>query len=139
MKGIILIALGIALVSASMAHAADLTVKVDDIRSDKGKLMLAVYDSADGWEGKAKAVAAEAQIVSGDSATFHFADLAAGTYAIEVMHDENGNGKLDTNQVGMPIEGYGFSNDPKVMRKATFDEAAFTLDASGTSIKLHLR
>ena len=139
MKSTILSVLGIVLFSASMAHAADLTVKVDDIRSDKGRLMLAVYDSADGWNGKAKAVAAEAQIVSSDSATFHFADLAAGTYAIEVMHDENGNDKLDTNQVGMPIEGYGFSNDPRVMRKATFDEAAFTLDASGTSIELHLR
>ncbi len=139
MKSMILSVLGIALFSASMAQAADLTVKVVDIRSDKGKLMLAVYDSVDGWDGKAKAVAAEAQIVSGESATFHFADLSAGTYAIEVMHDENGNGKLDPNQVGMPIEGYGFSNDPKVMRKATFDEAAFAVDDKDTTIELHLR
>lgn len=42
MKSIILTALGIALISASMAQAADLTVKVDSIYSDKGKLMLAV-------------------------------------------------------------------------------------------------
>lgn len=55
------------------------------------------------------------------------------------MHDENGNGKLDTNAVGMPIEGYGFSNNPRVMRKATFDEAAFAVDDKGTVIELHLR
>lgn len=139
MKSIIRTTLGLALISTSLAQAADLTVRVDDIRSAKGKLLLAVYDSVDGWNGKAKPVAADAQAVSGDSATFHFADLATGTYAISVMHDENGNGKLDSNVMGMPIEGYGFSNDPKVMRKATFDEAAFAVGEKGTTIELHLR
>ncbi len=139
MKSIIPSVLGIALISTSIARAADLTVKVDDIRADKGKLMLAVYDSAAGWDGTAKPVAAQALDASGDSVTFHFAGLAAGTYAISVMHDENGNGKLDTNFVGMPIEGYGFSNDPKVMRKATFAEASFAVDDKGTAIELHLR
>lgn len=139
MKHSVLVALVAALISASAARAANLTVKVDDIRSDKGKLMLAVYDSAAGWDGKAKPVAAQAQAVAGDNITFHFEGLAAGTYAISVMHDENGNGKLDTNFVGMPIEGYGFSNDPSVMRKATFAEASFQLDDKGTAIELHLR
>ncbi len=139
MKSIILSAIGIALFSTATVRAADLTVKVVDIRSDKGKLMLAVYDSVDGWNGKAKPVAAEAQAVSGDSSTFHFADLAPGTYAVSVMHDENGNGKLDTNFVGKPIEGYAFSNNPRVMRKATFDEAAFAVDDKGATIELHLR
>lgn len=139
MKSILQAALGLALMSASMAHAADLTVKVDDIRGDKGQLMLAIYDSAAGWDGKAKPVAAQAQPVAGDNVIFHFEGLAAGTYAVSVMHDENGNGTLDTNFVGMPVEGYGFSNDPRVMRKATFEEAAFALDAKGTAIELHLR
>lgn len=139
MKSSILTALGIALISASMARAADLTVTVADIRNDQGKLMVAVHDSAAGWDGEAKPISAQSQDIAGDSATFHFIGLAAGTYAIEVVHDENGNGKLDTNVVGMPIEGYGFSNDPKVMRKATFDEAAFAVDDKGTSIDLHLR
>ena len=139
MKSVILNVLGFALMSAPIAQAADLTVKVDDIRSDKGQLMLAVYDSAAGWAGKAKPVAAQALEVTGDNVIFHFDELAAGTYAVSVMHDENGNGTLDTNFVGMPVEGYGFSNDPKVMRKATFEEAAFVLDAKGTVIELHLR
>ena len=139
MKPMLQAALGLVLMSASMAHAADLTVKVGDIRGDKGQLMLAIYDSAAGWEGTAKPVAEQAQPVAGDNVIFRFEGLAAGTYAISVMHDENGNGTLDTNFVGMPVEGYGFSNDPKVMRKATFEEAAFALDAKGTAIELHLR
>ena len=40
-------------------------------------------------------------------------NLPAGNYAVQVMHDENENNKLDTNFMGMPIEGYGFSNNPR--------------------------
>ena len=39
------------------------------------------------------------------------------------MHDENDNNQLDTNFLGIPSEGYGFSNNPNVMRRAHFDEA----------------
>jgi len=55
------------------------------------------------------------------------------------MHDLNGNGELDTNFMGMPIEGYGFSNNPEVMRRATFEEARFELPEDGTHIELRLR
>ena len=54
------------------------------------------------------------------------------------MHDENGNDKLDSNFMGMPTEGYGFSNNPRVMRAATFDEARFNVPAAGTSIQIVL-
>jgi hypothetical protein len=40
-----------------------------------------------------------------------FEDIAPGTYALVISHDENTNGKLDTNWLGVPTEGYGFSND----------------------------
>ncbi len=42
-----------------------------------------------------------------------FEDISPGTYALAVIHDENGNGKLDTNWVGIPTEGYGFSGLPQ--------------------------
>lgn len=56
-----------------------------------------------------------------------------------VTHDENGNGTLDTNLIGMPLEGYGFSNNPAVMRKPTWDEAAFDVGAGGAAIAIALR
>ena len=56
-----------------------------------------------------------------------------------ITHDENGNGKLDTNVVGMPLEGYGFSNNPQVMRKPTWDEARFDVTATGAAIDIDLR
>lgn len=129
----------VVLLATSFVRAADLTVKVSDVRSDKGLIKLAVFDSAEGWNGKSKAVAGQGAAAHEGSLSFHFKDLAPGTYAISVMHDENNNDTLDSNFMGMPIEGYGFSNDPQVMRKATFEEASFTVDAKDTTIELHLR
>jgi uncharacterized protein (DUF2141 family) len=42
-----------------------------------------------------------------------FGDLAAGEYAVMLFHDENGNQKMDSNLLGIPTEGYGFSNEAK--------------------------
>ncbi len=68
-----------------------------------------------------------------------FEGLQPGTYAVRLMHDENDNGKLDRNLVGMPTEGYGFSNNPRVMRAATFEEASFELPQEGADIRIVLR
>ena len=47
----------------------------------------------------------------GNSAICQFNDIPPGTYAIAVFHDENANGKLDKNFLGIPCEGYGASNN----------------------------
>jgi uncharacterized protein (DUF2141 family) len=121
------------------AQAGELVVTVNDVDVHTGQLKMAVFDSADAWNGKARAIAQQARPATAASIEFRFADLPGGTYAISVMHDENDNGALDSNFLGMPTEGYGFSNDPQVMRKATFEEAAFEVGADGARIAMHLR
>ena len=126
-------------VVALPTHAADLDIKVTDVRAQQGSLRVAVIDSADGWADGGKPVAGTVGKAQGPEQTFHFPDLPPGRYAVMVMHDQNDNGKLDSNFMGMPIEGYGFSNNPAVMRKPTFDEAGFELGAVGSSITVQLR
>ena len=131
---------GLALLSAaSLTAAATLEVEITDIRSSEGQLMVAVHASAEGWDGKAAPVAAQLHAPSGERALLSFEGLAPGSYAVQVMHDQNGNGTLDSNFMGMPVEGYGFSNNPEVMRKATFDEARIEVGEGGTRIQLRLR
>ncbi|ODU48040.1 DUF2141 domain-containing protein [uncultured Aquimonas sp.] len=125
--------------AASLTAAATLEVEITDIRSSEGQLMVAVHASAEGWDGKAAPVAAQLHAPSGERALLSFEGLAPGSYAVQVMHDQNGNGALDSNFMGMPIEGYGFSNNPEVMRKATFDEARIEVGEGGTRIQLRLR
>ena len=125
--------------AASAASAADLRVKVVGITAQKGTISMAVMDSDAAWTGKGKPVTGRHAKATADSLELVFPDLAPGKYAIRLMHDENDNGKLDTNLVGMPVEGYGFSNNPQVMRKPTFDEARVDVPAAGTAIDITLR
>lgn len=137
MKGITTLAATLAL-AATHASGAELTVNITDLRTREGALMVAVVDSVAGWDDSSKAVARERVVPGADTLTLRFPGLADGAYAVQVMHDENGNGKLDANFVGIPIEGYGFSNNPQVMRRPTYDEARFEL-AGDATITVRLR
>lgn len=138
----VLIAAGFVL-PASFARAGELTVTVTDIRAAKGTLRVAVVNSEAGWNNQEKPVAFEQVAVTekdiaSKSVVLRFS-LPAGTYGVQVMHDENDNGKLDTNVMGIPVEGYGFSNNPMVMRRALFSEGQFAVTDAPTAIVVHLR
>ncbi|WP_282295392.1 MULTISPECIES: DUF2141 domain-containing protein [unclassified Stenotrophomonas] len=127
------------LLVAASANAGDLQVNLQDIRVQTGTLHMSVVDGPDGWNQKAKPVQAQSAKVTGDTAHFDFKNLPAGDYAVMVTQDENDNGKLDTNMLGVPVEGYGFSNNPQVMRKPTWEEARVHVPAEGSTITIILR
>lgn len=129
-----------ALFAAPAVQAADIQLTVHGISHAGGTLSALLVDSAEAWEGKAKPVdGRRVDVSSTEALQLVFADLTPGHYALRLMHDENGNGKLDSNLVGMPTEGYGFSNNPRVMRPARFDEAKFEVGADGTAVTIVLR
>ena len=69
-----------------------------------------------------------------------FEDIPPGTYALVVLHDENMNGKLDTNWLGIPKEDYGFSNNAKAsLGPPSFSAASFTYDGTGLDLTVALR
>ena len=110
---------------------ARLTVRVADVRNQTGDLLVCVFRSADGFPSD-QAKAAVWKVLPADGNGVFTADLPPGTYAAAVLHDENGNGKMDKNFLGIPEEGYGVTNNPKPRRRAaTFDEAAFTSPQPG--------
>lgn len=128
------------LLASTSVTAADLKVKISDVRVHTGTLSALLVNSDAAWNGKAEPVTGRiAKADTTGEVSLIFKDLAPGKYAIRVMHDENDNGKLDTNAVGMPTEGYGFSNNPVVMRPATFEEATFEVTEAGNTINIVLR
>jgi uncharacterized protein (DUF2141 family) len=69
-----------------------------------------------------------------------FEDIPPGRYALAVVHDENMNGKLDTNAFGIPTEGYGFSNDVTgVFGAPAFSAASFAYDGRPLALTIRLR
>ncbi len=131
--------LAIASLAAGAVHAADLTVTITDIRAQKGSIGVALFNSESAWKEQGKPFAGQRIAATGDEVIVRFADLPPGTYAVQVMHDENDNGKLDTNLLGIPSEGFGFSGNSTAMRRAHFDEARFTVGSEDTTIVIHLR
>ena len=112
----------------ALASAANLTVTVKDVRNANGSVLIAVYDLS----GFGKPELAKAKQKAGANAgevKFVFQGLPAGKYAVAAFHDENGNGKLDRNSLGVPTEGYGFSNDAQgTTGPPNFNQAAFDFD-----------
>lgn len=102
-------------------------------RNRKGAFACALYASAKGFPGEigaARATLRRAIPVRGANCTF--SGLAAGRYAVAVVHDENGNGKLDTNFLGIPTEGWGTTNNVKPLMSApSFEESKVQLPARG--------
>jgi uncharacterized protein (DUF2141 family) len=123
---------------AASAHAADLTVEVLNPRSTQGTVGATLFSAAAGWLKTDQAVQATQQ-PSASKVTLVFRNVPPGRYALSVMHDENGNGKLDTNLIGIPTERYGFSRDAASrMGPPSFDDAAFDLQAD-TALTVNLR
>jgi uncharacterized protein (DUF2141 family) len=72
--------------------------------------------------------------------TVVFTELKPGAYAVITFHDENDNGKLDENALGLPTEGYGFSNDAEGFFAApSFKAAAVTLGSHDKAIGITLK
>lgn len=115
--------------ASALAHAADLTITVKGVRSADGAVFLAVYDSESSFMKVPQAKTTRRMDAGKGDLKVVIHGLPAGKYAIAGYHDENGNGKLDTNALGMPEEGYGFSNDARgVFGPPKFSEAVFEFD-----------
>ena len=121
----------LALLAPATVSAADLVVRIEGVRSAEGDIRLAVHRRADGVDfpddaGIVKA-ATHPAAAAGDLV---IAGLAPGAYVIAAFHDEDRDGELNTNLLGMPMEGYGFSNEARGMfGPPGFDAAAFAIKA----------
>lgn len=121
------------------ARAAELNLQVADGPAAEATLYVALYDSAESFAG-GPPMAAQTVALRGGAASLRFPNLPPGRYALRVFADENGNGRLDTNPMGLPLERYGFSNDARGHRGApAFEAAALQLDAAGLSTAIRLR
>lgn len=131
-----------ALVLGSAAtSAATLTITVSNIKSDVGDLNIAVYDNKKDWLGDNLVTGWNLRVsehLQGDALTTSI-ELEPGDYGISVHHDNNDNGKMDTNFIGIPKEPTGMSNDaPAKMGPPKWKNAVFTMPEEGVEMPIHL-
>ncbi len=120
----------LALSVAQSALAGDLEVRLEGLRSADGSARVALHHRVDGvkFPDDAGIVAAVSRRAVAGSMRIVFTDLPPGDYAVAAFHDADGDGELATNLLGMPTEGYGFSNGARgFMGPPRFDAAAVTV------------
>jgi uncharacterized protein (DUF2141 family) len=120
----------ICLITAPLTYInaqSNLTVEILNLESNKG---VAIVDLMDKDEESVMDLTSE---IADNKCTLIFKDLKNGQYAIRYFHDENKNEELDTNFIGIPKEGFGFSNDaigkfgPKDFSEWLFEVSGDTL------------
>lgn len=105
MKRIILFLTVLLEISNACFPQFKLNIEVVEIRNNNGNIMLQLFDSTQ------KVIKEEMSQINDNKCLMTIENLPAGRYAVRYYHDENTNGKMETNLVGKPTEGYGFSNN----------------------------
>ncbi|WP_435217114.1 DUF2141 domain-containing protein [Luminiphilus sp. nBUS_07] len=103
---------GAALLASSQVSGATLTVVISDVRSDVGALNIGIYDNKNDWLGSTTVQKRSLTVLENnvDGVVTTSFEVEPGEYAISVHHDDNDNGKMDTNFIGIPKEPTGLSN-----------------------------
>ena len=120
------------------ATCQKLTIVVSNVKSDKGYVRVALYNSPKSFmikpvlTGEAKAREGHVMVV--------FENIREGEYAATVLHDLNNNKKMDENLLGIPKEGFGFSNDAMgAFGPPVYKECIFPVTGSSVTTGVKLR
>ncbi len=131
----------LAAVAIAQSPSQRIQVRILNIRNSIGTIDCALFESPAGFPTEVLVSARNVMVIKiqNSEARCDFEDIPPGRYAIAVIHDENMNGKLDTNWLGIPTEGYGFSNNASVLLGTpSFSAASFLYDGRNLDLTIGL-
>ncbi len=121
---LVLLLMGLFISLLTLNAQCRLGIEIEGLKNNNGRIMLQLFDSSH------KLVKQDTGRIFNHRCTLVFTGLTPGKYAIRYYHDENANMKMETNLVGKPTEGYGFSNNVTgKFGPPSFDKWLFILDA----------
>ncbi len=127
--------------SAEAGYTGNLEIKLNSLRTTKGRVCLTVFSGPKGFPSGGKGSNLKSsRCIAASSKTVTFANLPLGNYAIAAIHDSNSDGKLNTNGLGMPSEGFGFSNNPPLrFGPASFADSQIFVSGTKTVVQIQMR
>jgi uncharacterized protein (DUF2141 family) len=132
------LAVAIMMASPAWADGVTITVNVTTPEAAEGAISLALYNSEETFMEDAFAEQTAETAVEG-ATTLIFENVPTGIYGVSALHDQDGDGKLDTNFLGIPKEPIGFSNDAKgKFGPPDFDAVKFDVGADDVSLEINL-
>lgn len=150
MRTVIAIAvmLGCMMVATAMGDSAEgadasnsIKVLVVDFHNNEGEADCVLFGSPEGFPSDSKiAMKRTKSKIENRQAVCIFSGVSPGDYAVSVFHDENANGILDRNLIGIPKEGVGASNDAVAKSgPPKFDDARFSYQGGQQTLTIHLK
>lgn len=137
-KRIIISTLAMFAASGSIFAQNSLTVNITNLKPGKGTVEIGLFNKENGFLKNGQQFLQKKIKAMGNSVQYTFENLPVGNYAIAVYQDENNNRKCDTNLIGIPTEGFGFSNNfrPKLSAPNFNQTKVFVQNAKQITIKL---
>ena len=124
---------------AQSAGQGSVIIKITGLLSEKGQVKIAVFNSSETWLGDHPVYNSTIDVTS-QVVTWKINDVPYGEYGIAVFHDENKNGKMDKNLLGIPQEPYGFSNNMRViLGPPQWDRSKFVVNGSTTEVSIEVK
>lgn len=119
----------------------EIHLTIQETSNDIGKVQVLLFNNKDGFPSDpSKAIKKLSLALSNKTAKITLEEIESGTYAISVFHDEDGDGIMDKNSLGYPLNKFGFSNNPSILFGApSFEKAAFEVSSKPVEINIKLR
>jgi uncharacterized protein (DUF2141 family) len=123
---------------SAQADESRLIVTLKDVRDSTGQIRASIYREPETFRKEDRAVAVVSVPAQKGDLKLAFMALPPGRYAIMAYHDADSDSKLGLRFGMFPTEGYGLSNNPKVIGPPKFADSAFDLSGQETSIEIKL-
>jgi uncharacterized protein (DUF2141 family) len=141
---VVALLMAVVLVASASAQDGLATVKVNiaGFKGTEGVALIALFDSEASWRNVPKAVQVLRMKITGGTLNVEFKGVKPGTYAVQVVHDENKNNELDMRWLPYPKpkEGSAVSNDPETKSgPPKWEGAKFDVTPAGTTVKATMK
>lgn len=125
---------------ATITHSS-LTVSIDGLKNQKGQICFSLFASSRGFPNSGeRALQANCVKVANAPIQITFNNLQAGSYAVAVIHDVNSDRTLNRNFLGIPTEGFGFSQNPIIQTgPPKFIDSVIIVSGQNTNIEIKLQ
>lgn len=138
--GTLLTAAPLATAHANTPDTADISVRIEGLRNHEGMIHACMTRQEKLYLHCDKDPASYRLSIPASNTELHLTGITPGDYALAILHDENGNGKVDTNFVGMPKEGVGFSNNASgFMGPPAFSAVRFHVNAGHNAQTIRIK
>ena len=131
---------GALLLTSFTQNTCDLTVNITGLRNSDGHFMVSLWDKSTGFPDDHFTKELVYKDVKSPSFSFSLKGLPYGDYALAALHDENEDGEMEYNWVGMPKEGFAFSRNYNVtIRAPKWEESVIKLNSPKKTIEMKMQ